>query len=77
MNKTEGELVSGLGRENSKPDYNLEEILNDNRDCPELYKNFMKSLSIKENCTLLAFSNGEFFKDNELSYAKFYFVIEG
>ena len=68
--RTEGELISGLGRESSKPDYNLEEILNDNRDCPGLYKHFMASQGIKENQTLLAFSNTNFFKDNELSYSK-------
>lgn len=66
----EEELAQNLYREINRPDYNLEEMLNDTRDCPGLYKAHMKSLGVDEGTTLLAFSNAGFFKTHELSYNK-------
>ena len=68
--KTDAELVDSLAKELKKPDYNLEDSLNTTRDCPTLYSSYMAHLRIKEDSTLLAFSNGDFFLKHELSYAK-------
>lgn len=70
LRKSEAELYETLYKDSGRADYNLEEILNDKRDCPFLYKSMLKHLNVKESSTLLSFSNQDFFKKNELSYSK-------
>ena len=68
--KSEAELYECLHRESTRPDYNLEEILNDKRDCPYCYRQLQEHLNVCESATLLSFANKDFFAKNELSYAR-------
>lgn len=69
--KPEAELYETLHRDVTRPDYNLEDLLNDNRDCPFCYAQLRTHLNVCESATLLSFANKDFFAKHELSYSRY------